>query len=127
MKSPLVVVFFGYDGAQDSDNPALTSLLMHSITILPAVEPGANVTSALPPSLRHVNALTFDGADGAFARLVSLTLENLRRNERRTGGSLLVIVERSPSLSRFNFMNVSMLVVSMCFSTHAVFRTALIS
>lgn len=84
-KSPLVVVFFGYTGAQDADNPALTPLLGHSITILPAIEHGANGTSALPPSLRHINALTFDGTDGGFARLVSLILENLRllRAERR--------------------------------------------
>jgi hypothetical protein len=44
-----------------------------------------NVTSALPPSLRHINALSFDGTDTSSLRLVSLILENLRllRAERR--------------------------------------------
>ena len=85
VKSPLVVVFFGYGGAQDSDNPALASLLTHSITVLPCVEAGTDVTSALPPYLRHINALSFEASDASFARLVSLILENLRllRSERR--------------------------------------------
>jgi len=84
-KSPMVVVFFGYNGAKDSDNSAIASLLTHSITILPSVEAGTDVTSALPPSLRHINALSFDGTDAGFARLVSLVLENLRllRADRR--------------------------------------------
>ena len=56
-KSPLVVAFFGYSGAQDSDNAALASLLTHSITVLPCVAVGIDVTSALPPCLRHINAL----------------------------------------------------------------------
>jgi hypothetical protein len=77
-KSPLVVAFFGYSGAQDSDNAALASLLTHSITVLPCVAVGIDVTSALPPCLRHINALSFDGADASFAKLVSLILENLR-------------------------------------------------
>jgi hypothetical protein len=85
LKSPLVVVFFGYGGAQDSDNAALTSLLTHSLVVLPCVNAGAAATFELPPSLRHINALNFDGTDASFARLVSLVLENLRllRAERR--------------------------------------------
>lgn len=84
-KSPLVVVYFGYSGAQDADNPALSSLLAHSVTALPCVETETDITSSLPPCLRHINALSFDGADSSFARLVSLVLENLRllRAERR--------------------------------------------
>ena len=84
-KSPLVVVFFGYNGAQDSDNTALAALLAHSITVLPCVAVGIDVTSGLPPYLRHINALSFDGGDASFAHLVSLILENLRllRAERR--------------------------------------------
>jgi hypothetical protein len=60
-------------------------LLAHSITVIPTFDPGADATARLPPCLRHINALSFDGTEGAFARLISLILENLRllRAERR--------------------------------------------
>jgi hypothetical protein len=84
-KSPLVVVFFGHAGAQDSDYPWLASLLASSIVILPVIDDLARASSALPPNLHHINALTADGTDGRFTRLVNLILENLRllRKERR--------------------------------------------
>jgi hypothetical protein len=96
-KSPLIVVFFGYAGAQDADNPPLAALLIHSTTVLPCVGAASAAHSNLSPNLRHINALTFDATDGCFARLVSLILENLRllRSERR----LFISYKRAESQS----------------------------
>jgi hypothetical protein len=84
-KSPLVVIFVGYNGANDTDHASLPSLLANSTTILPCVSALGDASAALPPCLRHINALSLADGDSSLRRLVSLVLENLRllRAERR--------------------------------------------
>jgi hypothetical protein len=84
-KSPVVVVFFGYSGANDADHDCLPQLLRDSVTIVPCVSDVTGATDQLPPSLHHINAFPLTAGDPSIERLVGLILENLKllRAERR--------------------------------------------
>ena len=84
-KAPLIAIFFGYKTAADLTHPCLASLLNDSITIIPCVDNTSDISSEIPPSLRHINALRLDQGHARLVRLVNLILENFRllRSERR--------------------------------------------
>jgi hypothetical protein len=96
-KAPLVVVFFGYDGADDTTHPALANLIKDSITIIPCAVAGSSIAASLPKSIGHINAFPFEPKGSEYERLVTLILENLRllRSERR----LFISYKRSESQS----------------------------
>lgn len=84
-KSPVVAVFFGYDGTSDGAHECLPKLLRDSATIIPCVSDVTVATSELPPLLHHINAYPFTAGNPTIERLVTLILENLKllRAERR--------------------------------------------
>jgi len=81
---PAVVLFSGYDGANDAAHSALDSLLADSISIITMVSDLKRVSSELPECLRHINALPVT-PDQNIDRVASLVLESFRllRRERR--------------------------------------------
>jgi hypothetical protein len=96
-KSPLVAVFFGYLDADDSSHTTLRGLLAESVTVIPCVDRGREVTKQLPESIRHINAYQSSYQEADWARLITLVLENLRllRADRR----IFVSYRRSESQS----------------------------
>lgn len=85
LKSPIVAVFFGYNGAKDEDHPLLADCVRNSTPIVSCVKDLTVASSCLPPALRHINAFPLKGDAASLARIVSLLLENLKllRTERR--------------------------------------------
>lgn len=81
---PTMAVFFGGHSVT-SDSSVVTDLIEDSVVIAPVVTAPENVSAELPPQLRHVNALVWDGSYAGPARLTSLVLETFRllRRERR--------------------------------------------
>ena len=85
LRSPLVAIFFGYNGASDGDHGFLRELVRDSIPIIPCVASLSDVSACLPSTLRHINAFPIKDPPEAYLRLVTLIFENLRllRSERR--------------------------------------------
>ena len=83
-KLPSIAIFLGYDGAEDSSHPFLPELLDDSTTIITLVSALSRVSSEIPSSLRHINALATDHPT-AIDRVVSTVLEHFRllRAERK--------------------------------------------
>ena len=84
-KSPLVALFFGYNGANDKEHPCLVELARDSIPTIPCVSEVSAVKKTLPESLYHINVFPLGNPKIEWQRLVTLILENLRllRSERR--------------------------------------------
>jgi len=97
---PTIAVFFGYKGATDSDHPAISSLLQDSLIIITVVSDLTQVSSEIPSSLRHINAVEVPPHSQSFDRLASLALESFRllRKERR----LFISYKRDDSQSLAN-------------------------
>lgn len=84
-KSPIVAIFFGYNGAADAAHPCLAQLIRDSVTIISCVPKTTDALKYLPPSLHHINAFPFAADSSSLERIVTLVLENLMllRSERR--------------------------------------------
>ncbi len=73
-KSPLVAVFFGYPNADDSSHAKLRDLLANSVTVIPCVGLGTDVSSQLPESIRHINAYQSSYQEADWARIIQVFL-----------------------------------------------------
>lgn len=82
---PTIAVFLGYPGSNDADHPAIGTLIDESTVVVTLVSCLTKVSSEIPSSLRHVNAIDVALPDKNFDRVASLLLEGFRllRRERR--------------------------------------------
>lgn len=85
IRLPTVAIFVGYEGADDVNHPAIEGLLEDSQIVITIVSSLVNVSSEIPESLRHINAIAAILDDRNLDRVVSLILESFRllRKERR--------------------------------------------
>ena len=77
-KAPLVAVFFGYWGAQDTAHPYLMHLVQESVVILPVFDTSMRVGDYIPASISHINAVNEGALDHRFSMLGNYILEALR-------------------------------------------------
>ena len=82
---PFAAIYFGYEGANESQDHALDSVLEDSVVVLPIVDSLDHYHAQVPVSLRGVNGVARDSNDHEFHRDVGTVLENFRllRQERR--------------------------------------------
>jgi hypothetical protein len=92
-KLPFCLVFFGYEGAEDSNHLILKELRKDSVFVIPVVEKLEDFSTQIPESLRDINGTKI----GDCERIVSVVLEHLRllRSERR----LFISYKRNESRS----------------------------